>query len=51
MRNGYSEMQIDFTGDITCDRTKLAAARQGDGGYDFDRFFKALSECCPRRTV
>lgn len=44
MRNGYSEVQIDFTGDITCDRPMLAAARQGDGGYDFDRSFKALSE-------
>lgn len=44
MYNDNSEVQIDFTGDITCDRPMLAAARQDDGEYDFARSFKPLSE-------
>ena len=44
MHNEYSEVQIDFVGDITCDRPMLKAARSEDGKYNFDKSFENIKK-------
>lgn len=40
----YSEVQINFVGDITCDRPMLAAAQQDGGRFNFEDSFKNVRE-------
>lgn len=40
----YSEVQIDFVGDITCDRPMLAASQQNDGKFNFEDSLKKIRE-------
>lgn len=44
MLKEYSEVQIDFLGDITCDRPMLKAAKSENGKYNFDKSFENIRE-------